>query len=87
MLYETATYKEDKIMLFTVKCPRYKKAAPVNYQEQAQNPADSECCLCSSAPSPDIMTAYQQVGKSMVELYGCCSCENNSQCSPAKDKI
>lgn len=62
-------------MIFTIECPTCQKSFNVSHEELAQNHSAVKCCLCGNTPTPDIMTAYQNIGKTMTELYGCCDCQ------------
>ncbi|BBB91982.1 MAG TPA: hypothetical protein PKA28_06100 [Methylomusa anaerophila] len=65
-------------MIFSFECPSCKKTIEVSHQEMKKNPAVVKCRLCGDAPAPDIMTAYQNIGKTITELYGCCECSEDS---------
>ena len=69
-------------MKFTIECPACKKNFHVNYKEVAEKPSSLKCCTCGTTPSPDIMTAYQNVGRIMVDLYGCCDCDEKKEWLP-----
>ena len=58
-------------MEFTFECPVCKKSFMVNHQNLAQGDLALKCSSCGSTPAPDIMTAYQNVGKTLTDLYGC----------------
>jgi predicted Zn finger-like uncharacterized protein len=60
-------------MLFAFECPKCKATFQVRSLDMANNLASIKCGVCGDAPAPDILTAYQNVGKTMVELQGCCS--------------
>lgn len=66
-------------MDFSFDCPGCNKSFKVSHEDLATKTAALKCCACGTTPPPDIMTAYANVGKTMTELYGCCSC------APAKD--
>lgn len=61
-------------MEFTFECPHCKHVIRVSHEELATQPETVKCCLCGAAPPPDILTAYQHVGQTMTDLYGCCTC-------------
>ena len=63
-------------MNFTVECPTCKESYNINSKEVVGNPAIFKCCNCGTTPPLDIITAYQNVGKTMLELNGCCNCED-----------
>ncbi|MDR3564259.1 MAG: hypothetical protein P4N59_22875 [Negativicutes bacterium] len=69
-------------MLFSIECPKCKNGFQVRYTELAKDPAAVKCCQCGASPAPDIMTAYQNVGKTMTELYGCCECGDKESWLP-----
>jgi len=69
-------------MEFTFECPVCKKSFMVNHQDLAKGDLALQCCSCGSAPAPDIMTAYQSVGKTLTDLYGCCGCEDRQDWLP-----
>jgi len=73
-------------MNFTVECPTCKKNFHINYKEVAKNPSSFKCGTCGTTPSPDIMTAYQNVGKTMMDLYGCCQCNDKKDWFPQEIK-
>ena len=70
-------------MNFTVECPTCKKDFHVNSKEVASS---FKCCECGTTPPPDIMTAYQNVGKTMADLYGCCESNDNKNWLPKEIK-
>jgi hypothetical protein len=65
---------EGRGMIFSLECPTCKQKLKVSYRDMAARPEKVKCCLCGDAPPPDIMTAYQNVGKTLTQLYGCCDC-------------
>lgn len=69
-------------MLFAFECPKCKNNFQVRYTELASNPETVKCCACGDAPAPDILTAYQNVGKTMLDLYGCCDCQEKKDWLP-----
>ena len=71
-------------MNFTLECPTCKNDIRVNYKDVVENPSSFKCCACGTIPSPDIMTAYQNVGKTMMDLYGCCGCDDKKGWLPQK---
>jgi len=73
-------------MNFTVECPTCKKNFHINYKDVAKNPSSFKCGTCGTTPSPDIMTAYQNVGKTMMDLYGCCQCNDKRDWFPQEIK-
>jgi len=73
-------------MNFTVECPLCKKNFHVNYKEIAEKPSSLSCSACGTTPTPDIMTAYQNVGKTMMDLYSCCECEDKKDWFPKEIK-
>ncbi|HEY3424604.1 MAG TPA: hypothetical protein VGL27_07395 [Negativicutes bacterium] len=73
-------------MVFTFECPSCKKNFEATHEELTHNAEALHCCLCGKSPSPDIMTAYQNVGKTMTDLYGCCECGDNQNWLPTAIK-
>lgn len=73
-------------MMFAFECPGCKKPFQVRYVEMAKDPAAVKCCMCGAAPPPDIQTAYQNIGKTMTELYGCCECNDKKAWLPKEAK-
>lgn len=73
-------------MNFTIECPTCKNNIRINYKEVVENPSSFKCCTCGTTPSPDIMTAYQNVGKTMIDLYGCCECADKKDWFPKEIK-
>lgn len=71
-------------MKFTFDCPHCKRSFEVDHTQLASG--SFNCCLCGSAPAPDIMRAYQSVGKTMVDLYGCCECNQSTHWLPKEIK-
>lgn len=69
-------------MNFTIECPACKKNFHLNYKEIVAEPTSLTCCACGTAPTPDIMTAYQNVGKTMLELQRCCDCDDKKNWLP-----
>jgi hypothetical protein len=69
-------------MLFSFKCPKCKNKFQVHYSDLAKDPQSLKCCVCGDAPPPDILTAYQSVGKTMADLYGCCDCNDKKNWLP-----
>ncbi|MDR3590138.1 MAG: hypothetical protein P4N41_10835 [Negativicutes bacterium] len=69
-------------MLFSFECPKCRNNFQVRSIELAKDPTAVKCCLCGEAPTPDIMTAYQNVGKTMTELSGCCECGDKQDWLP-----
>jgi predicted Zn finger-like uncharacterized protein len=65
-------------MLFNFECPKCKNNFALDSAVLAVNPAKVKCCACGDAPSPDIMTAYANIGKTMAELHGCCDCDGQN---------
>lgn len=61
-------------MDITITCPSCNKDFTVNHATLSERIEELKCCFCGDAPAPDIMTAYANVGKSITQLYGCCSC-------------
>lgn len=61
-------------MDLTIECPRCKKSFQVAHQDLAKRPDALTCCLCGNTPPPNIMEAYQNIGKTLTELQGCCTC-------------
>lgn len=49
----------------------------VNEEKLAPDAEKSKCRRCKELSTPDIMTAYQNVGESLSELYHCCSNGND----------
>jgi len=60
-------------LLFSLECPKCKAPFQIRSADLAQDPSTIKCGICGNTPAPDIMTAYQNVGKTIVELQGCCS--------------
>lgn len=69
-------------MRFSFECPKCNHSFQVGYSDLAKNPEAVKCCLCGDTPAPDIMTAYQNVGKTLVDLYGCCDCNDKKDWLP-----
>jgi hypothetical protein len=65
---------------FTFECPACKKNFQVGHKELAKG--QLKCCLCAHTPAPDIMTAYQNIGKTITDLYGCCECSDDKAWLP-----
>ena len=59
-------------MNFTIECPVCKESYNLNYKDVIEKPSSFKCMICGTIPSPDIMTAYQSIGKTMAELYDYC---------------
>jgi predicted Zn finger-like uncharacterized protein len=59
-------------MRFTFECPACKNIFHVTHRDLAHG-GQALRCLCGNTPAPDILTAYQNIGKTMVELYDCCA--------------
>ena len=57
-------------MNYSIECPICKNKFHVTSKELAENHSSFRCFACGTAPSPDIMTAYQNIGKTMADLYG-----------------
>jgi|GEM_PF-2561306 len=74
-------------MNFTVECPTCKKNFDVDATEVAEKPSSFKCGACGDTPAPDIMTAYQNVGKTMMELYSCCDSEEKKDWLPKEMEI
>ena len=66
-------------MNFTMECPVCKKNFHVSSKELAEKQSSLRCCACGTPPSPDIMTAYQNIGKTMTDLYGNHDCEDKEK--------
>jgi len=75
-------YVRGMTMLFTFECPKCKNNIQVRSAELAKNPEAVKCCQCGDAPAPDIMTAYANIGKTMVELQGQCDCAEKTGWMP-----
>ncbi len=73
-------------MLFSFECPKCRSHFQVRSAELAKNPDAVKCCLCGDTPPPDIMAAYQHVGKTMTELRGCCECGGKQDWLPKEIK-
>jgi len=65
-------------MVFSSGRPSGKKTIDVSQQQIKKESGAVKCCLCGAAPTPDIMTAYQNIGKTITEVYGCCECGEDS---------
>jgi predicted Zn finger-like uncharacterized protein len=74
-------------MLFTFECPTCKSKFQVRYIDLAKDPKALKCCHCGDTPAPDIQTAYQNVGKTMADLYGCCKCGDKKTWLPKEIKL
>ena len=57
----------------TTQCPNCKKQNDVTFKEVAGKPLSAKCCECNTISPPDIMTAYQNIGKTMRDLKNCCN--------------
>lgn len=73
-------------MKFTLQCPACQSTMELSHEDLATKPQSIKCCLCGQSPSPDILTAYQNVGKTITDLYGCCSCDTEKQWLPKEIK-
>ncbi|HWQ60823.1 MAG TPA: MJ0042-type zinc finger domain-containing protein [Negativicutes bacterium] len=69
-------------MIFTFRCPACQHEFQVNHADLVQGAAALKCQACGDAPAPDIQTAYQNIGKSLTELYGCCQNEDKQRWLP-----
>ncbi len=66
-------------MKFTFECPTCQHSFDFSHEDLATNPKSLKCCMCGQTPSPDILTAYQNVGKTITDLYGCCECNTDKK--------
>ncbi|MBP2628865.1 MAG: hypothetical protein H6Q68_3576 [Firmicutes bacterium] len=66
-------------MNFTIECPICKNNFRVNSKELAEKEFSFKCRACGTTPSPDIMTAYRNVGKTMADLYEHQNCEDEEE--------
>lgn len=73
-------------MEFTFRCPACKNVFTANHADLAADSRALKCCLCGNAPAPDIQTAYQNIGKTITELHGCCSCDQDKSWLPLSVK-
>ena len=71
-------------MIFKFECPGCKKTFSVTHQDLAAGPAALKCCLCGDTPAPNIQAAYRNIGKTLVDLYGCCDCGPDRNWLPKK---
>ena len=69
-------------MKFTFQCPSCKKKFDLDLKTLTHG--GLRCCMCGTEPAPDIMTAYQNVGKTMAELYECCEEQEQPEWLPTK---
>ena len=75
-------YVRGMAMLFTFECPKCQNNFQVRAAELAKNPEAVKCCLCGDTPAPDIMTAYANIGKTMIELSEQCDCAGRKEWLP-----
>ena len=73
-------------MNLTFECPKCKKKYQLNSNEVAEKSSPFKCSECDIIPPPDIMTAYQNVGKTMKDLSGCCDCNDEKDGMPKEIK-
>lgn len=64
-------------MKLTVECPECNADFKVDVEALAKKVAALKCTTCGTTATPDIQTAYENVGKSLSEL--CCCCEENAK--------
>ena len=72
-------------MVFEFECPHCNHKITVTHEELAHT-GEVKCSKCGDMPRPDIMTAYQHVGKSLSDLYNCCSKEDDQNWLPKNQK-
>lgn len=73
-------------MNFTLECPKCKQTFQVCHEDLAKKDFSLQCCHCGNVPTPDIMSAYQNVGKTLSDLYGCCKCSDLEGWLPQDEK-
>ncbi len=64
-------------MKLTVECPECNADFKVDVNALAQKVAPLKCSHCGTVATPDIQTAYANVGRSLSEL--CCCCEKSAE--------
>ncbi len=69
-------------MEFTLECPKCKRTFQISHEDLAKKDFSLQCSNCGNVPTPDIMSAYQNVGKTLADLYGCCKSDEQKNWLP-----